>query len=154
MTVRIGIAMICRNNADTIAGALNSVQLEADAITVLDTGSDDGGRTLKLATRPGVQVVSEPWRSEDLGDGIVCLTDFAAARNRAIELTDADYVMILDTDQRYVRNTVNNARMAFEANRSMLVGFLAEHEAMRADAKPDDVARGKWRRGKIGRAHV
>jgi hypothetical protein len=145
MTLRIGIAMIARNSEREIAGALNSVQFEADAITVLDTGSTD--RTMKIATRPGVQVVSEPWRSVDMGDGIVCLADFAAARNRAIELTDADYVMILDTDQRYVRHTVDNARIQFAAARNAYAGFLAEHESMRADAKPDDVARGKWRRG-------
>lgn len=96
--VRISVAMMVGSEAHFIEDAIKSAAW-ADEIVVLDTGSTDG--TYCIAADLGAKVVREPWRTEDLGDGLRSIVDFGAARTRSIELASGDWVVLLDADERF-----------------------------------------------------
>jgi tetratricopeptide (TPR) repeat protein len=83
---RLALVMIARDEARCIARALQSVRAHVDAMIVLDTGSVDD--TMAIARSCGAQVHSFAW-----GD------DFAAARNAALNHSDADWNLVLDADE-------------------------------------------------------
>jgi glycosyltransferase involved in cell wall biosynthesis len=86
MSVHIALVMIARNEARCIQRCLDSVRAVVDSTFVLDTGSDDD--TAGIAQRAGARVAHFPW-----------CDDFAAARNAALELADADWSLVLDADE-------------------------------------------------------
>jgi glycosyltransferase involved in cell wall biosynthesis len=83
---RLALVMIARDEARSIVRALSSARPFVDRMIVLDTGSSDG--TQALAAGAGAQVFDFTWRD-----------DFAAARNAALERSDADWNLILDADE-------------------------------------------------------
>ena len=76
-------AMIVRNEARCITRCLESVRPFVDKMVVLDTGSTD--QTMELARKAGALVYEMPWPGS-----------FAEARNRSLELADADWNLIID----------------------------------------------------------
>ncbi|MEB3348942.1 MAG: glycosyltransferase [Cyanobacteriota bacterium] len=82
----LSLSMIVRNEAGRIAACLASVADFVDEMVVLDTGSDDG--TAAIAAACGARVHHAPWPG-----------DFAPARNRALELVQGDWVLVLDADE-------------------------------------------------------
>lgn len=84
--MRLALVMIVRDEARAIARALDSARGLVDAMIVLDTGSVDG--TPEIAQRLGAQVHHFDW-----------VDDFAAARNAALDLSDAAWNLILDGDE-------------------------------------------------------
>ena len=83
--MKISVYAICKNEAQFAARWAASMQ-EADQVVVLDTGSTDD--TVQILRQAGVQVYEEkiePWR-------------FDVARNRALELVDADTDLCVCTD--------------------------------------------------------
>ena len=82
----VAVAMIVRNEAALIAKCLRSIAPWVDHMLVLDTGSTDD--TVHIARRAGARVECFPW-----------VDDFSAARNRALELADADWNVVLDADE-------------------------------------------------------
>jgi hypothetical protein len=100
----LAAALIVKDEAQTLPGCLEALAELADAIdqvVVYDTGSVDG--TQDLARRRGARVHDGYW------DG-----DFARARNAAIELADARWVLIVDADER-VKADVDRLRTVLEA---------------------------------------
>jgi glycosyltransferase involved in cell wall biosynthesis len=83
---RLALVMIARDEAASIGRALLSARPHVDAMIVLDTGSTDG--TARIAAECGAQVSDFVW-----------CDDFAAARNAALALSDADWNLILDADE-------------------------------------------------------
>ena len=83
---RIALVMIVRNEARCIERCLASARPWVDEMLVLDTGSTDA--TVRIAQRCGARVAYFPW-----------VDDFAAARNAALELTDAAWCLVLDADE-------------------------------------------------------
>ena len=79
--------MIVRDEAHHITDCLTSLAGVVDEIIVVDTGSSDG--TPELACERGASVSHEPWRD-----------DFAAARNKALELCSGEWVLYIDADER------------------------------------------------------
>jgi tetratricopeptide (TPR) repeat protein len=79
--------MIVRNEEQSIAGALDSVDLIMDELIVCDTGSEDA--TVSLAEQYGALVVSRAWDN-----------DFSAARNRALDASTCDWIFWMDADDR------------------------------------------------------
>ena len=67
------LCLIVRDEEAVLARALRSVRGVVDTIAVVDTGSTDG--TVALAERLGARVARFTW-----------CDDFAAARNRSLEL--------------------------------------------------------------------
>ena len=87
---RIALVMIARNEARCIERCLVSACAWFDEMWVLDTGSTDA--TAQIAARCGARVAHFAW-----------VDDFAAARNAALALTDADWCLVLDADEWVVR---------------------------------------------------
>src|SRR4051812_17655188 len=82
----VSFCMIVRNGAATLADCLGSVAHLADEMIVVDTGSSDA--SCQIARGFGARVVSLPWPD-----------DFAAARNRYLELARMPWVLSLDADE-------------------------------------------------------
>ena len=78
--------MIALNEARCIQRCLDTVRAHVDAMLVLDTGSTDD--TVAIALRAGAHVSRFEW-----------CDDFAAARNAALQLADADWSLVLDADE-------------------------------------------------------
>lgn len=83
---RLALVMIARDESRCIARCLDSVRPHVDQMIVLDTGSTDA--TVEIAAACGAQVHRFAW-----------CDDFAAARNAALDRSDADWNLILDADE-------------------------------------------------------
>ncbi len=83
---RIALVMIARNEGRCLQRCLDSARPWVDEIWVLDTGSTDA--TVEIAKASGACVAHFLW-----------CDDFAAARNAALQLTDADWCVVLDADE-------------------------------------------------------
>lgn len=83
---RIALVMIARDEARCIERCLLSARDAVDEMVVLDTGSSDD--TVARAESAGARVHRGRWRD-----------DFAAARNASLQLTDADWALVLDADE-------------------------------------------------------
>lgn len=83
---RIALVMIARDEARCIARCLRSARPWVDEMIVLDTGSCDA--TIDIARAEGARVHTFQW-----------VDHFAAARNAALSLSDADWNVVLDADE-------------------------------------------------------
>jgi glycosyltransferase involved in cell wall biosynthesis len=83
---RLALVMIARDEAGCIARALESARPHVERMIVLDTGSTDA--TPQIAAELGAEVGRFTW-----------CDDFAAARNAALALADADWSLVLDADE-------------------------------------------------------
>jgi len=82
----VALVVIAKNEERSIGRLLDSAKQLVDEMVVLDTGSDDG--TAAIAKAAGAKVRHFAW-----------VDDFSAARNRALELTDAPWRLVLDADE-------------------------------------------------------
>lgn len=82
----VGLSMIVKNEAQTLAACLRSVSGIVSEIVIADTGSTDG--TASIAREFGATVVSVAWENH-----------FANARNAALRLMSTDWVLVLDADE-------------------------------------------------------
>ncbi|WP_162551113.1 glycosyltransferase family 2 protein [Paenibacillus tepidiphilus] len=82
----ISLCMIVKNEAESLAGCLNSVRGVADEIIVVDTGSTDA--TPQIARDYGARVIHFPWNG-----------DFAAARNKGLQRARGTWILVLDADE-------------------------------------------------------
>src|SRR6185436_14805442 len=78
--------MIARDEAPSIARALDSARPHVERMIVLDTGSVD--ETPAIAAAHGADVYAFDW-----------VNDFAAARNAALDRSDAAWNLVLDADE-------------------------------------------------------
>ncbi len=83
---RIALCMIVRDEEAVLARALASAAPWVDEIVVVDTGSDDA--TVEVAEAHGARVGHFAW-----------CDSFAAARNAALGLVTADWILVLDADE-------------------------------------------------------
>jgi len=84
--VRLAASLIVRDEAARIQDCLASLTSLVDEIVVYDTGSLDD--TVRLARTAGARVVTGEWRE-----------DFSWARNAALDLCRADWVLSVDADE-------------------------------------------------------
>lgn len=85
-STRLALVTIAKNEAGCIARCLKSVKQYVDEMIVLDTGSTD--ETVSIAEREGAKVRRFEW-----------IGDFSAARNAALDHSDADWNLVLDADE-------------------------------------------------------
>jgi hypothetical protein len=143
--MKLSACLIVRNEVARITRCLRSIRQHCDEVVVVDTGSTDA--TMELARHEGADVVaSEPHRTVDIGDGYQCLGDFAAARNRSIELAGGTHVLIVDADHIYQPPTFVAIRKAM-ADDTIHAAALRYHIARKPSAKPLEVVTGKRRLG-------
>lgn len=86
-TVPLAACLVVRDEEGHLADCLHSLRGLVDAVVVYDTGSTDASR--KVAAEAGARVVAGSWHH-----------DFARARNEALALVDADWVLSIDADER------------------------------------------------------
>ncbi len=91
--VTLAAALIVKDEEDNLPGCLDSLQGLVDEIVVYDTGSTDA--TVEIAERAGARVEHGHW------DG-----DFARARNAALAMTSATWVLSIDADERAIADRV------------------------------------------------
>lgn len=118
--VTIAAALIVRDEARCIARCLESVRPHVDRMLVLDTGSVDG--TPALAAACGAEVHHLEWPD-----------DFAAARNHALELADADWNLVIDADEWVASGGEQLRRWCRGPTR---LGLLCVHSALDAQQSP------------------
>lgn len=106
---RTCLVVIARDEAPRLPRLLDSVRPWVDAMLVLDTGSADA--TPALAAAHGARVEHFAW-----------CDDFAAARNRALDLAAADWHLVLDADEWLIGGGV--ALQALRGRRPDFVGTL------------------------------
>ncbi|GAB7564041.1 hypothetical protein LG202_20800 [Methylobacillus methanolivorans] len=117
---RIALVMIVRNEARSIARCLQSVRPWVDEMIVLDTGSDDD--TVNIAESLGAKVHSFIW-----------CHDFAAARNAALELSTADWNLVLDADEWIISG--GEAFAALRHCNEELIGILRRDDEAEVDGE-------------------
>lgn len=83
---KTALVIIARDEERSIARCIGSARNFVDEVLVLDTGSRD--RTREIASDHGARVHHFDWQD-----------DFSAARNRALDLADADWNLVLDADE-------------------------------------------------------
>jgi len=82
----LALVMIVRDEAHSLERCLKSAKPFVDKMIVLDTGSKD--ETVRIAESCGAIVSTFRW-----------IDDFSAARNAALDLSDAEWNLILDGDE-------------------------------------------------------
>ena len=87
--MKINLVMIVKNEERSLKRCLQAARPVVDEMIVVDTGSTD--RTAELAKEMGAKVYEFTW-----------VQDFSAARNFALEQSDADWNLVLDADE-YLR---------------------------------------------------
>ena len=83
---RIAVCMIVRDEEAVLARAIESARGVVDEIVVVDTGSEDA--TIAIAETNGARIGHFAWND-----------NFADARNAALGLVTADWVLSLDADE-------------------------------------------------------
>ncbi|MCX5757772.1 MAG: glycosyltransferase [Candidatus Hydrogenedentes bacterium] len=84
--MKIGAALIVRNEERCLRRCLESLREVADEIVAADTGSTDG--TPAIAREFSDRFLSIPWQD-----------DFATARNAVLDRVEGDYVLAIDADE-------------------------------------------------------
>ena len=85
--MKLALNMMVKNEAGNIAECIASVQPIVNEIIILDTGSSDD--TVSIARGLGAEIFHFEW-----------CDDFAVARNEALSKVAADWVLVLDADER------------------------------------------------------
>jgi glycosyltransferase involved in cell wall biosynthesis len=93
------VALIARDEEETLPRCLESVKAIADEIVVVDTGSRD--RTAEIARSFGARVIHFAW-----------CDDFSAARNVSLDAVKTEWVLILDADEVLLPEAVEKIRGA------------------------------------------
>ncbi|MBM3290984.1 MAG: glycosyltransferase, partial [Candidatus Hydrogenedentes bacterium] len=91
MAATIALAMIVKDEEDQLADCLASVKSITDEICIVDTGSCD--YTLEIAKSFGARVGVFLWSD-----------DFSAMRNESLRLCTADWILVLDADERIAKD--------------------------------------------------
>lgn len=82
----VALVVIAKNEERSIGRLIASAKHLVDEIVVLDTGSHDN--TIEIARAAGARIGHFDW-----------IDDFSAARNKALELTEAPWRLVLDADE-------------------------------------------------------
>jgi tetratricopeptide (TPR) repeat protein len=106
--VSLSAAIIVKDDADRLDACLTSLRGLVDEVVVVDTGSSDG--SVAVAQQHGAIVAHEPWQG-----------DFAAARNRSLDLASGDWILSVDADEQ-VRGDFAGARQLLDRSDD-LVGY-------------------------------
>ena len=100
--MKLSLCVICKNEEKKIARCMNSVKGIVDEMIIVDTGSED--RTVEIAKELGAKVFEITWEK-----------DFAKAKNFAIEQATGDWIIFLDADEYFTKESA-----------SVLRGFIKE----------------------------
>lgn len=106
--------MIVRNEARCLARCLDSVRPWVDRMIVVDTGSTDATRDIAAAAGAEVHQIAWP-------------NSFALARNHALSLSNADWNLVIDADERI--ETGGELLRAWAGTARAVLGTVCVHSA-------------------------
>ncbi|MEZ6242683.1 MAG: glycosyltransferase family 2 protein [Phycisphaerales bacterium] len=104
----LSIAIVCKDNADTIGRVLDSVAGLADEIVAVDSGSTDA--TLDLLDKAGARVIDSPW----LGH--------VKTKQLALTSCATEWVLCLDSDEPVMPDLRAAIEKCVDANDPSVVG--------------------------------
>ena len=90
-------SLIVKNEERVLDRCLESLEGVADETVVVDTGSTDATRD--IATRRGARLFEFPWTG-----------DFSAARNHALDVSNGEWILYIDADERVRRESASQLR--------------------------------------------
>ncbi|WP_027397454.1 glycosyltransferase [Anaerovibrio lipolyticus] len=109
--MKISAVYIAKNEAKNIARSLDSIKGTADELILVDTGSTDD--TVEIFKSYGGRVYVRKWDD-----------DFSAPRNMAISKATGDWIIILDADESFSKETRQNIRTVLESCSPEAKGLL------------------------------
>jgi glycosyltransferase involved in cell wall biosynthesis len=107
----ITLAMIVRNEEQTLPRCLESVRGAVDEIIVVDTGSSDN--TVAVAKHYGAEVYHVAW-----------CDDFAAARNESLRHAHGEWILYLDADEQLTPESAATIRQLVASQPPSIGGLL------------------------------
>ncbi len=131
----LSLCMIVRDEEQLLGACLDSVKDCVDNVVIVDTGSID--RTIEIAQafnsqRP-TQVHHFTW-----------CDDFSAARNAALKYVTGDWVLVLDADERLVKEMSDEIRSAIAPIDRLVVNLIRQEVG--ADQSPYSLVSRLFRR--------
>jgi tetratricopeptide (TPR) repeat protein len=90
-------SLIVKNEEQFLGGCLASLQGVVDEIVIVDTGSTD--RSREIGESAGARLYDFLWTG-----------DFSEARNRALDLSNGQWILYIDADERVRAESVSNLR--------------------------------------------
>ena len=110
--IKISACYIVKNEEANIKRSIDSLKSQVDEIIIVDTGSTDN--TIAIAESCGAKVFTLPWQE-----------DFSAPRNLALDNASGDWIIFLDADEFFARETIKNIRPTVEqAEKANKTGVL------------------------------
>lgn len=131
MTVPLSVAMVCKNNADTVPRVLESVNGLASEFIAVDSGSTDG--TLELLRGHGVRVIETEWRG------------YVATKQIAIDACDQPWTLLLDSDESPDEELRRRIAEAIERNNTAIDGYEVNRMTWYAGRPLRHVWQPEWR---------
>lgn len=116
--MKFNLVMIVKNEERSLMKCLKAARGLVDEIIIADTGSTD--RTLEIAKEMGAKVFSFPW-----------VNDFSAARNFALDQSDADWNLILDADEYLRPCSRKNLEKLLKGRSGIWLGGITLYDAYR-----------------------
>ncbi len=128
--VRLSVAMIVRDCAESLAATLDCVQNLADEIVIVDTGSTD--KTREYAAKRATRLLDFAWNE-----------DFSAARNAALDYVTGDWVLWLDAGETMRPETQAALRKFLDESAAPETAYLLliDMPSQDADAPHEQAAR-------------
>jgi tetratricopeptide (TPR) repeat protein len=126
----VSLCMIVRNEAQCLAECLQSVLGAVDEMIIVDTGSTD--ETVLVAKHFGARVASFPWQD-----------DFAAARNASLAHARADWIFVLDADERLVQDHGPRLRALLHGP-AEVVAYLIQQRTPTPSSVANGMVRVEW----------
>ncbi len=116
--MKINLVMIVKNEERSIERCLNGAKPLVDRMIVVDTGSTD--RTREIAKEIGAAVYTFTW-----------VDDFSAARNFALDQSDADWNLVLDGDEYLRDSSREKLEKILQSRKGMWLGCITRYDSFR-----------------------
>ncbi|MBR1729497.1 MAG: glycosyltransferase [Selenomonadaceae bacterium] len=99
--LKITACYITKNEENNLPRSINSLKSQVDEIVIVDTGSTD--QTIEVAKTFGAKVLNCEWTN-----------DFSKPRNMALDNATGDWILFLDADEFFSKETAKNIRPLIE----------------------------------------
>ena len=109
--MKISAVYIAKNEENNIARSLDSIKDAVDELILVDTGSTDD--TVEIFKSYGGKVYFRAWDD-----------DFSAPRNLALSKATGDWIIILDADESFSKETRQNIKAVLESCSKKAKGLL------------------------------
>lgn len=127
----LSVAIVCKNNENTITRTLESVKPLAAEIVAVDSGSTD--RTIEILESFGARVIPSPW----LG--------FVATKQRALEACTQPWVLALDSDESLLPELAGEVSHALGTPNDGVAGYWMNRKVYYDDRPLNFAWQPEWR---------